>query len=565
MNKYDISCSYSLDGDKLTLKNKVFTHTLNGVKEIFSAEQGDSNGLALPYLEITAAKSDAVLSYRIWDDIPVVFTPIWNNGELLTLSGMHWVVKNVKLHAFTDDNDTLVTYGEQHMYHKKLFHPCKGEIFILEDPITEKAILIVSETPDYQTATLTVKGGTVSVENGGNGLAVGFCNIGEAEMLCRKYYRHARLCKGLFTMSNTWGDRNGFSRVCHDFVTHEIDAAERLGVDIVQIDDGWQSGSTADLTLRDELGRRVFPDEFWNVNTQRFHDMPALTEYARKKGVRVGMWFAPDSHGHFANIDRDVAVLKKAYDEWGIRFFKLDMFWITSDEDRDRFTELLRRIYSFGNDVAVQLDVTRNERPNYLCAKQYGTVFVENRYTKTVCAYPHRILRNLWMLSEYIPSSKFQFELVNPDLNNELYEQSDPFNPITYDMDYLFATVMLSNPLFWMEMQFLSEERREQLDRIMPVWKRHRDAIASCDVLPIGDKPNGRESCGFYLSRNGKPEYLLIFRQLTHTDRFALPIPTDNCNTEILISNTDCEIKVENGIACGKLGKQRSYAFVKLG
>lgn len=564
MNPKDTSCSYFLDGDKLTLTNKVFTHTVSNVEKILSSEICDSDGLALPYLEVTAVKDGKESKYRIWEDLSVVHMPVWSNGELLTVKGMHWVVKNVKLHAFTDDNDTLVTLQEQHLYHKKLFHPCKGEIFILEDPVTEKAILIVSETPDYQTATLSIKGGVITVENGGNGLTLGFCNIGDAESLCREYYRHARICTNLFAMSNTWGDRNGFSRVCHDFVKNEIDTAERLGVDIVQIDDGWQSGSTEDLTLRDELGRRVFPDEFWNVKTERFHDMPALTRYAREKGIKVGMWFAPDSHDHFANLDRDVAVLRKAYEEWGIRFFKLDMFWITSDSDRDRFTELLKQIYSFGSDVAVQLDVTRNERPNYLCAKQYGTVFVENRYTKTVCAYPHRILRNLWMISRYVPSSKFQFELVNPDLNNELYESDDPLNPITYDMDYLFATVMLSNPLFWMEMQFLSDKRRTQLDKIMPVWKQHRSNIATCDVQPIGDKPNGRDFCGFYLSHEGKPEYLLIFRQLTSKDNFSISVPTNNCDSEILVSNANCKIKIENGTAYGVLGKQRSYAFIKL-
>ena len=564
MNKNDISCSYSFNEGCLTLTNRVFSHNIKGIDKVISAEIRDSEGLAIPYLEVTAEKAEKEAKYRIWEDISVVFTPSWNNGELITVNGRHWVVKNVKLHAFTDENDTLVTVQEQHLYHKRLFHPCKGEIFILEDPVTEKAILIVSETPDYQTATLSIKGGTITVENGGNGLALGFCNIGEAENLCREYYRHARICNTLFAMSNTWGDRNGFSRVCHDFVKNEIDAAERLGVDIVQIDDGWQSGSTADLTLRDELGRRVFPDEFWNVKTERFHDMPALTKYAKDKGIKIGMWFAPDSHDHFARLDRDIAVLKRAYDEWGIRFFKLDMFWITSDSDRDRFTELLKRIYSFGNDVAVQLDVTRNDRPNYLCAKQYGTVFVENRYTKTVCAYPHRILRNLWMISKYIPSSKFQFELINPDLNNELYEKDDPFNPITYDMDYLFATVMLSNPLFWMEMQFLSEERRAQLDKIMPIWKQHRQIIAECDILPVGTKPNGRDVCGFYLSRNGKPEYLLIFRQLTNSDSFAFPIPANKCDTEILVSNTDANVTVQNGIAFGSIEKQRGYAFVKL-
>ena len=98
----------------------------------------------------------------------------------------------------------------------------------------------------------------------------------------------------------------------------------------------------------------------------------------------------------------------------------------------------------------------------------------------------------------------------------------------------------------------------------MPIWKKHRCNIASCDVRPIGDKPNGREFCGFYLSRNEKPEYLLIFRQLTAKDTFAFPVPTEGCNNEILVSNTECSIKIENGIAHGVLGKQRAYAFIRL-
>jgi alpha-galactosidase len=240
------------------------------------------------------------------------------------------------------------------------------------------------------------------------------------------------------------------------------------------------------------------------------------------------------------------------------------MFWITSDIEKERFLKLLANVYSFGNDVAVQLDVTRNERPNYLCAKEYGTVFVENRYTKTVTVYPHRTLRNLWMLAKYIPSSKFQFELINPDLNAELYPMGDPLAPIHYDMDYLFATVMISNPLFWMEMQFLSEERRNQLDKIMPVWKDHRNTIAECDILPIGDKPNGRAFCGFYLSRNGKPEYLLIFRQLTQNPKFTIQIPTDLCDTEILASNSEINLNIANGFAAGSISRQRGYAFIKL-
>ena len=112
----------------------------------------------------------------------------------------------------------------------------------------------------------------------------------------------------------------------------------------------------------------------------------------------MGIWFAPDAHDNYALFDRDVKVLKKAYDEWGVRFFKLDMFWITNLEERNKFLNLLKEIYSFGNDVAVQLDVTRFNRINYFCGKEYGTLFVENRYTKGGTYYPHRTLKNIWSI-----------------------------------------------------------------------------------------------------------------------------------------------------------------------
>ena len=83
----------------------------------------------------------------------------------------------------------------------------------------------------------------------------------------------------------------------------------------------------------------------------------------------------------------DISVLKKTYDEWGARFLKIDMFWIRTIKERDRFLSLLKEVYRFGDDVAVQLDVTRNYRTNYLCGKQYGIVFVENRYGKLGYAY----------------------------------------------------------------------------------------------------------------------------------------------------------------------------------
>lgn len=484
--------------------------------------------------------------------------------ELLTLKGEHWTIRAIKLHAFTDDHDTLTEENEYDLFARNL-DPCTGELFFLKNLADRSAIVIISKTPDYQVTTLTIKDGAVSVENGGYDLAVGYCMADECEAFCRKYLRSVHPSKQLITMSNTWGDCHGFSRVCEDFVIKEIDAAAEIGIDIVQIDDGWQVGSTADMSLRDEQNRRVFAGNFWELSEERFpRGMRYITDYAAEKKLKTGLWFAPDSHGNFALLERDTKVLAKAYKEWGMRFFKLDMYWIMSVTDRNRFTELLKNIHALGDDVAVQLDVTRNLRVNYLCAHEYGTVFVENRYAKTANSFPHRVLRNLWMISRYVPSSKFQFELINPDLYQESYQSDDPFVPSLYDMDYLFAAVMLSNPLFWMELQFLSKERRAQLKKIMDVWKAHCGMFAKCDVMPIGDKPSGRSFTGFYVSYEGKPQYLLLFREVTEESAARIFCPVTQQNAEILISNSDAAVTVGDGFADVKFSKPRSYALIEL-
>ena len=171
---------------------------------------------------------------------------------------------------------------------------------------------------------------------------------------------------------------------------------------------------------------------------------------------------------------------------------------------------------------------------------------------------------NLWTISKYLPSKRFQFELINPDLNKESYRDTDPFAPSNYDMDYLFASVMLSNPLFWMEMQFLLSERRSQLIPLIKVWKEHRQALAKADVMPIGEIPSGRSNTGFYISANGKPEYLLLFREANGSEIAKFMLPVDKADAKILYSNADVSVTIENGVAIAKFSKPRAYAFIKL-
>ncbi len=555
-------CFYSVENDELTIGNELFSTKIPNIS--YASVLNQTDALSVPFVTVLADRNGKKIEYRMWEDLPVLYMPHFCDNNLIALTSEHWILKNVKLYAFTDDHDTLTTENEYSLF-RMMLDTCYGEIFILENPEDGNGIVIISETPDYQTASLTIKDGIVTIENGGNGLAIGYCKMGECEALCRNYYRHARAPRELVTMSNTWGDCNGFSRVCQEFALKEVDAAKEIGVDIVQIDDGWQTGSTDDTTRRDSLGRREFYGDFWDLDYSRFPDtLKIVSDYAAQFGIKVGMWFSPESHDGFALLDRDVAILKKAYDEWGIRFFKLDMYWIESDTDRDRFLKLLSEIYAFGDDVAVQLDVTRYSRINYLCGRQYGTVFVENRYTKTHNSFPHRILRNLWMIGKYIPTSKFQFELVNPELNKDEYAPDDPFAPSLYDMDYLFATVMLSNPLFWMEMQFLPQSRRQKLKYIMDIWKEHRAELAKADVKPIGDKPSGRSFTGFYISKDSKPQYLLLFREVTEQADTVIKCSGIYGNAEILASNADVNVEINNSCIYASFSKPRSYAFIKL-
>ena len=557
------TCTYTVEHEILTLGNGLFEASFGDVLSA-SACVADGRGLSEPYLEITAERRDGRKTrFCLWEDLPLVWIPEYREETLFEIRD-HWLIRNVKLRAFTDENDTLTEENEITLFHGYFQGERKGEIFCFESLVDDRAMVVISENADYSTATLTGRRGVLKLENGGNGLVIGFCRVGECERLCRDYLRKVRKYERLVTMSNTWGDRHGADRVCRDFVCREIDAAEELGVDIVQIDDGWQIGSTSTCP-KDEQKRRCFDGDFWECDLARFpKEIGPVARYAAQKGIRVGMWFAPDSHDCFGHWERDVAVLRKAYEQWGIRFFKLDMYWVSDDAERDKMLRMLEEIHSFGSDVTVQMDVTRNLRLNYLAGRQYGTVFVENRYTRSGNFFPYGALKNLWMISKYIPASRFQFELVNPDLNTEFYGENDPFAPVHYSMDYLFASVMLSNPLFWMEMQYLSPQRREELAPLMAVWKEHRENFAKMDVSPIGEKPLGRSMTGFLVSDRREARYLLLFREVTDRTSAILSAPVKAAKAEILATNTDASVEILDGAVRMELKDPRSYVLVRI-
>ena len=569
---------YELKNNVLTINNQGIEQDFCGIAEAESIEVTPKSR-SLPYTEIRAKRENgSAVAYAVWKDIPIIRISDDSEENILSLNGEHWTARVIKLNAFTDECDTLTDETLYEIFFRGLHNTLVGDVFIFENPLSDTSYLIISETPDHVRGEIKLHRKNpddlhdnnavpfnVTVKNGGYPVVVGVCKKGEAEALCRSYLRHANFCPELVTMSNTWGDCHSADRVCEAFMEKEIEAAKEIGLDIVQIDDGWQSGNTLYKSLRDERGNRIFDEPYWELNTERFPKgiMP-LSDLAAKNGMKIGMWFAPSSHGCFAKLERDKAVLTKAYEEYGARFFKLDMYQASDKAHVEKMLELLQHIYSLGDDVSVQMDVTRYERLNYLCGREFGTIFVENRYTRYASAFPYKPLKNLWDISRFVPSNRFQFELVNPDLYTDSYFEDDPLAPVNYDMDYLFASVMLSNPLFWMELQFLSEQRRAELAPLLRVWKEHRASLSSADVLPIGERPSGTSLTGFYVSKDGRHEYLLVFREYTDRDTAELEIPAEKCKAEVLCSNAKVKVKIANKKATVFFSKPRAYAFIKL-
>ena len=211
----------------------------------------------------------------------------------------------------------------------------------------------------------------------------------------------------------------------------------------------------------------------------------------------------------------------------------------------------------------MELDVTANQRLGYLMGAPHGKLFVENRYTAWGNYYPHATLRNLWRLSEYIPTSKLQMELVNPCRYTEKYRADDVLRPETYGTDYLFASVMVSNPLFWMEMQRLPEREAERLSSIVSVWKNYRDELVRADVRPLCEEPSGASLTGFAATTEDAL-HLILLREVTDRDTFTVEVGEGFGAPALIASNAETEVMLERGTLTVRLSDPRAYAWIRL-
>ena len=190
-------------------------------------------------------------------------------------------------------------------------------------------------------------------------------------------------------LSNTWGAGNRDSRINQAFLLKEIEAGAKIGVDVIQIDDGWQHGRTANSQKKANAGKKKVwsgycwdedPD-FWKEDLERFPDgLAFLVGRAKEKGMRFGLWFGPDSSNEAANWQRDADCLLDYHRRLGIDYFKMDSMRLLSQTALQRNRMMFDRMLELSDGAMVfDLDCTAQVRPGFLGLLDIGPLFLENR------------------------------------------------------------------------------------------------------------------------------------------------------------------------------------------
>jgi len=457
-----------------------------------------------------------------------------------------------------------------------------GNVFYVEDPLTEAGLLFVKFAPlpdarpvksDWDGQFI---GGPRRLRFAGQGypyVLLGYSGgrVGMIDAL-QSYQRQLRTYdpeRDAMFLSNTWGDRSRDARINEAFMLKEVEAGARLGVDIIQIDDGWQKGMTANSAR----GRGVWNDywatdpDFWTPNPEGFpNGLENVVSAAREKGMKFGLWYGPDSIREAANWQRDADRILELHREHGIDYFKLDSMKVETPATERNLARFFDRVLEKSEGrVVFDLDVTAEIRPGYFGAPAAGPIFVENRYTDFRNYWPHLTLRNLWSLAHFVDPLRLRMEFLNNTRSLERYE-GDPLAPARYRPDTLFATVMYSNPLGWFEVSNLPEEYVEQVAALVEVWKRERPALFSGTILPIGDAPDGTSWTGLAsITSDRKSARVLVFRELNGNASWTTTLPMlQGENPKVTLLAGRGAATIEGNSMTVEIPAQLDFAWLKI-
>ncbi|MDA0748576.1 MAG: alpha-galactosidase [bacterium] len=471
-------------------------------------------------------------------------------AENLLLSPTHLRLLQVDFVARTDFHNELVFEHEWLLHTSENNLALRGNLFAFENTLTQNGLILLKHAPQPNArpvrthSDLTVQGKNRNLTLFGHDMdrevLQGYPHtlllyqngeVGRTQIL-HHFQRQLRTYQpgrdGTF-LSNTWGDRSQDSRINDPFMQKEILAGATMGVDVVQIDDGWQNGRSSNSVKSGGIRQGFWEanPNFWAPHPERFpNGFEDLVRKAAEKGMQFGLWFWPDNSNHLENWKRDADALITLHRTHHINYFKIDGVTFTSRRGEQNLQSFFHRIlHESDGRIVLDLDITAGLRPGYFGAMHTGPLFVENRYTDWCRYWPHHTLRNIWKLSHYVDPLRLRMEFLNHTRNADLYTD-DPLAPQHHRPDYLFATTLMVNPLGWFEVSNLPPGYIDTVAPVVQTWKIHRDAFFSGTIHPIGSPPDGTTWTGFASVSPGETSgYLLLFREYNNRPTWTTHLP----------------------------------------
>lgn len=319
--------------------------------------------------------------------------------------------------------------------------------------------------------------------------------------------------RDMHILIDTWGSdwQNGnyekiYGRENSEFsvIEKEIESAGDLGIDIVRIDDGWQEGGT-------------MSHNSWHPNTKVGYDehWAKTKKLAEENKVRMGLWAAiryitPEE---MRTNQKELEVAT-----WKFDFDKL--------EDHDSFANRIKGIRDFIKETGYSTQTSwcpeyDDQRYGwYSAARECGPMYfqnVQNNLPNHIVYVPWITLRHHWMMAKYYNMNDLQCHWNNPTRTNPQFSDAN-----RHSQSYCALSAFMAAPSCFMLTQLLESAEREELKKIISIYKENRKEIFESYVFPIGAEPNNASWTGFQMYHpERKTGYLMVFRELYNKEKSA--------------------------------------------
>ena len=322
-----------------------------------------------------------------------------------------------------------------------------------------------------------------------------------------RYLVHRK--RDMYLKANTWGSDtakvDSQSRAQESEILAELESVADLGLDSLQIDDGWQMP----LKPRGSMPPR---SNGWYPHPERWpRGWQPVVDKSRELGVHLGIWAAAQPIS--------LKEMKENYDQAHFTTWKLDFARLNSQPALAAMLDKGRSFVGYTDHRAqITWDVTENApRYGYFWARECGCIWLANRKPispPNVVPKPWLVLREAWELAHYAPMSKFQLPIQNFSRVNR--DVSDAHkHPETYAVALGLAGV----PVFFQTTRLYTPGQRAQIKPLIKTYKSVRNDLFDRFVLPVGSEPDNKSWAGFqWLHPDHSDGYLLLFRERLNED-----------------------------------------------